>query len=61
MRAFVFIRQYTLTHKDLTKKLKELESRYNQQFKDVYEAISYLLNKDKQESQQKQRKRIGYK
>ena len=27
MRAFVFIRQYALTHKDLTNKLKELETR----------------------------------
>ena len=26
MRAFVFIRQYALTHKDLTDKLKELEN-----------------------------------
>ena len=29
MRAFVFIRQYALTHKDLTDKLKELETKYN--------------------------------
>lgn len=61
MRAFVFIRQYALTHKDLTDKLKELESKYNKQFKDVYEAINYLLQKDKQETEQKERKRIGYK
>lgn len=61
MRAFVFIRQYALTHKDLTDKLKELESKYNKQFKDVYEAINYLMNKDKQVTEQKERKRIGYK
>ena len=61
MRAFVFIRQYALTHKDLTDKLKELESKYNKQFKDVYEAINYLMNKDKQLTEQKERKRIGYK
>ena len=61
MRVFVFIRQYALTHKDLTEKLKELESKYNMQFKNVYEALNYLMNKEKQESQQKQRKRIGYK
>ncbi len=67
MRAFVFIRQYALTHKDLTEKLKELETTYNMQFKDVYEAINYLLQKDeqvvqkdKQETEQKERKRIGY-
>ena len=61
MRAFVFIRQYALSHKDLTEKLKELETTYNKQFKDVYEAINYLLNKDKQQVEQKERKQIGYK
>jgi len=65
MRAFVFIRKYALSHKDLTEKLKELETIYNKQFKDVYEAINYLLQKDnkkeKQEAEQKNRKRIGYK
>ena len=61
MRAFVFIRQYALTHKDLTGKLKELETRYNKQFKDVYEAINFLLQKEKQETTQRERRRIGYK
>lgn len=61
VRAFVFLRQYALTHKDLTDKLKELESKYNKQFKDVYEAINYLLSKDKQETEQKERKQIGFK
>ena len=61
VRAFVFIRQYALTHKDLTNKLKELENKYNKQFKDVYEALNYLIKKDKQETEQKERKRIGFK
>jgi phage regulator Rha-like protein len=61
MRAFVFMRQYALTHKDLTEKLQELENKYDQQFKDVYDAINFLLQKDSQETEQKQRKRIGYK
>jgi hypothetical protein len=61
MRAFVFVRQYALTHRDLTEKLQELENKYDKQFKDVYEAITYLLQKDNQETEQKQRKRIGYK
>ncbi len=61
MRAFVFMRQYALTHKDLTDKLKKLESKYNKKFKDVYEAINYLLDKDVQVTEQKERKRIGYK
>lgn len=61
MRAFVFIRQYAVSHKDLTQKLKDLESKYDTQFKDVYEAINFLIQKDKIESQQKTRKQIGYK
>ena len=56
MRAFVMVRQYALTYKELTAKLKEIESK----FTDVYEAINYLLNKDKLEIEQKQRKRIGF-
>jgi len=46
MRAFVFIRQYAISHKDLTLKLKELEGKYDKNFKDIYEAINYLLQKD---------------
>ena len=61
MRAFVFIRQYALTYKDLGEKLQQLEAKYDKQFSDVFEAINYLLQKDSQETDQKQRKRIGYK
>lgn len=61
IRAFVFIRQYALSHKDLTSKLEELESKYNKQFKDVYEALNYLLDKDKLQVEQKDRTRIGFK
>jgi hypothetical protein len=61
MRAFVFMRQYALTHKDLTEKLRELETKYDKQFKDVYDAINFLLQKDKQQTNQQSRKRIGFK
>ena len=56
MRAFVMVRQYALTYKELTVRLKEIESK----FTDVYEAINYLLDKDKQQIEQKGRKRIGF-
>jgi hypothetical protein len=61
IRAFVFMRQFALSHKDLTSKLLELESKFDQQFQDVYDAINFLLQKDNQATAQKQRKRIGYK
>lgn len=53
MRAFVFIRQFALTHKDLTQKLQEIESKYDKQFNDVYDAINFLMQKDNQETSQK--------
>ena len=56
MRAFVMIRKYALTYKELTDKLKEIEGR----FTDVYEAINYLLEKDKLQIDQSKRKRIGF-
>ena len=60
MKAFVFIRQYALSHKDLTEKLKELENRYDKKFDDVLEALNYLLQKDEVEKKQSKRKRIGF-
>jgi hypothetical protein len=61
MRAFVFIRQYALTHKDLTAKLEELENKYDKQFSDIYEALNFLLQKEKQLTDQTKRKKIGFK
>jgi phage regulator Rha-like protein len=60
MRAFVFMRQYALSHKDLTEKLKQLEEKYDQQFNDIHEAINYLLQKNRQETALWERKRIGF-
>ena len=61
VRAFVYIRQYALSHHDLTSQLKELEVKYDKQFDDVFEAINYLLKKDTLEKQTKNRTKIGYK
>ena len=61
MRTFVIVRQNALSHNDLIEKLSLLESKYDTQFKNVYDAINFLLQKDKQATAQSQRKRIGYK
>ncbi len=60
VRAFIVLKQFALNYKEIADKLKELENKYNKQFKDVYEAINYLLQKDKQETGQRERKRIGF-
>jgi hypothetical protein len=61
MRAFVLIRNFALTNKDLTQKLEKLESKYNKQFADVFEAINFLIQKDKKATIQTDRKKIGFK
>jgi len=42
------------------KNYKNWKGSINRQFKDIYEALNYLLEKDKKELEQKNRKRIGY-
>lgn len=61
VRAFVFIRQYALSHKDLTDKLRKLEAKYKRKFKNISAAIQFLLQKDQLETNQSARKRIGFK
>lgn len=61
IRAFVVIRQFALTNKELTEKLNQLENKFDKKFNDVADALNYLLQKDKIEAEQKQRKPIGYK
>lgn len=43
MRAFVRLRRLLNTHKELARKLEELEKRYDAQFKVVFDAIKALM------------------
>ncbi|MEI7481369.1 MAG: ORF6N domain-containing protein [Elusimicrobiota bacterium] len=43
MRAFVKLRQLLNSHKDLARKLEELEQKYDAQFKSVFDAIRMLM------------------
>ena len=61
MRAFVTLRQFALTNADLTQKLKEIETKFDKQFGDVYEAINFLLQREQQQTEQISRTKIGYK
>ncbi len=56
IRTFVLMRQYALSHRDLSEKLKELEMKQD----DICEVINYLLNKEERQQQQAQRKVIGF-
>jgi hypothetical protein len=46
MRAFVQMRRMLETHKELAKKIEELESKYDDQFSIVFEAIRQLIHKE---------------
>ena len=61
VRAFVFTRQFALSHHELPRKLKELEGKYDQHFHSIFEAIDYLMKIDEAEKKQKNRRRIGFK
>ncbi len=43
MRAFVKLREMLATHKDLARKLNEMENKYDAQFKVVFDAIRQLM------------------
>lgn len=56
VRAFVRLREILATHKHLARKLEELEKKYDQKFKVVFQVIAKLM---KEEEVPKER-RIGF-
>ena len=61
MRAFVMMRQWALTHQELSKRLDALEQQYGQKFSDIEQVLNFLIQKDEKQAQQKQRDQIGFK
>jgi hypothetical protein len=57
MRAFVTFREMLATHKDLADKLAELEQRYDDKFRVVFEAIRQLMAEP---TLDQQRRQIGF-
>ncbi len=55
MRTFIKLRELFSSHKDLQKKIEEMEQKYDQQFKVVFDAIKALLTVPKSKI-----KRIGF-
>jgi hypothetical protein len=61
MRAFVMMRQWALTHQELSKRLDALEQQYGEKFKDIEQVMNFLIQKDQKKTQHQQRDRIGFK
>ena len=55
MRTFVKLREMLTSHKDLARKLADLEDKYDKQFRIIFEAITQLIEED-----EKPKKKIGY-
>jgi hypothetical protein len=65
IRTFVLLRQVAISYNELADKIKKLEKKYHKDFKQIFQALDFLLSKKQQEKQKeedyKNRKRIGYK
>jgi hypothetical protein len=61
MRAFVLMRQFALTYQELSEQLKDLENKHNHKFDDIEQVLKYLIQKDKKQNIQVERKQLGYK
>ena len=55
MRAFTKLRRMLSTHENLERKIEEMESKYDEQFSVVFEAIKQLI-----EAEDKPRRKIGF-
>ena len=60
IRAFVVLRQHLTDYKDLKEQITQLEKEMNIKFKDINQALNYLLQKDKAVVKQENRQRIGF-
>jgi len=61
MRAFVTLREHLTDYSNLKEHIAKLEKEMNIKFKDIHQALNYLLQKDKVQVDQQNRERIGYK
>ena len=55
MRVFTKFRKMLATHEDLKKKIEDMESKYDEQFSIVFQAIKQLLQED-----DKPKRKIGF-
>jgi ORF6N domain len=61
VRAFVALRRTLLNIEDLKSQILELETKYDNQFEDIFEAIQFLMTENKEIETRNERVKIGYK
>jgi len=55
MRTFTRLRQMLTNHEDLRQKVEDMESRYDEQFRVIFEAIKQLISEE-----EKSKQKIGF-
>ena len=61
VRAFVALRRTLLNIENLNVQIQELETKYDKQFEDIFEAIQFLITDKESDENNVQRQKIGYK
>lgn len=61
MRAFVVLRRHFMDLRSLQDQIRNIEQDMRVKFKDIYEALNFLLERDEQQRAQQKRTRIGFK
>jgi flagellar capping protein FliD len=59
MRTFVQLRRLMDSNRDLARRIEALETRYDEQFSQVFDAIKQLISDD-QATKAKPKRRIGF-
>lgn len=61
VRAFVALRKTLLNIENLKSQIQELETKYDKQFEDIFEAIQFLITDNEISEKKTERSKIGYK
>jgi phage regulator Rha-like protein len=61
VRAFVALRKTLLNIENLKSQILELETKYDKQFEDIFEAIQFLITDNEISVKKTERSKIGYK
>jgi hypothetical protein len=61
VRAFVALRKTLLNVENLKSQIQELETKYDKQFEDIFEAIQFLITDNEISDKKYERVKIGYK
>ena len=57
----LLLRQHLTDYSNLKEHIAQIEKEMNIKFKDIHQAMNYLLQKDKVQVKQQNRERIGFK